>query len=370
MVRTLPSEAPIARLVESLRQRGLKIPPTFDVKVVALSCDFSRQDLGIDPLMLTIMRNEVSLIIHSAWSVNFTLGIGSFEEHHIKGLHHLVQFSLSVQTAKPARFFFCSSISTALESPDSVTTIPEGPITSLSYASNMGYARSKLVAEQVVLNAEMSAGARSRVLRIGQIVGDTRLGIWNDSDAIPMMIRSALRLKVLPEMREDRDLCSWIPVDIVAAAILDLSGVSDPGIPTQRGREDVAIVYNLVNPDTFSWNFDLLPRLQNAGLIFERISFAAWVERLRDIVDQEEGEEEGGKYPPALLHHPYLKLVDFWSRSLVTAEKEPKRGGGGGKTFETTRAREDSLALRNCPQIIVGGFIELFLGVWLEKWRM
>lgn len=322
--------------------------------------------------MLTIMKNEVSLIIHSAWSVNFTLGIKSFEEQHIKGLHHLLKFSLSVQTAKPARFFFCSSISTALASPDSVTTISEEPITNLSYASNMGYARSKLVAEQIVLNASMSAGARSRVLRIGQIAGDTRLGIWNESDAIPMMIRSALRLKGLPEMRDDHDLCSWIPVDTAAAAILDLSGVLDPAIPTQREENDVAMVYNLVNPHTFSWNHDLLPRLKTAGLIFERISFAAWIGRLRDVVDR---KDKGGAYHPALLHHPYLKLVDFWSRDLLAAEKEAKREGGGGggrggeKTFETTKARDDSVSLRNCPKIIEGGFIEKFLGEWLEKWR-
>lgn len=312
------------------------------------------------------MRNEVSLIIHSAWSVNFTLGIRSFEEHHIKGLHHLLKFSLSVQTAEPARFFFCSSISAALESPDSLTPILEEPIPNLSYGSDMGYARSKLVAEQIVLNAGEYAGARSRILRIGQIVGDTKLGIWNESDAIPMMIRSALQLKALPEMRDDNDLCSWIPVDTAAAAILDLSGVSSPRIPTQRKGKDVAMVYNLVSPHTFSWTTELLPRLETAGLIFEKISFAAWIERLRDIVDQEEEVE----YPSTLLHHPYLKLVDFWSRSLVAAEKRAKAGGARvGKTFDTTRSRKDSVALRNCPRIIESGFIEKFLGVWLEKWR-
>lgn len=312
------------------------------------------------------MRNEVSLIIHSAWSVNFTLGIRSFEEDHIKGLHHLLKFSLSVQTAEPARFFFCSSISTALESPDSLTPILEERIPSLSYASDMGYARSKLAAEQIVLNAGEQAGARSRVLRIGQIVGDTKLGIWNESDAIPMMIRSALQLKALPEMRDDNDLCSWIPVDTAAAAILDLAGISGPRFPTQRKGEDEAMVYNLVSPHTFSWTTELLPRLETAGLIFERISFAAWIERLRDIADQEEEVE----YPSTLLHHPYLKLVDFWSRNLVAEEKKVKAGGARvGKTFDTTRARKDSVALRNCPHIMESGFIENFLGVWMEKWR-
>lgn len=145
----------------------LKIPATFYVKVVALSCEFCKHDLGIHLSALTIMRNEVSLIIHTAWSVNFTLGIRSFEENHVKGLHHLLKFSLSFQTAEPARSFFCSSISTALESPDSLTPMLEEQMPSPCYASDMGYARSKLVAEQIVLNVGEYPGGRSRILRIG-----------------------------------------------------------------------------------------------------------------------------------------------------------------------------------------------------------
>jgi thioester reductase-like protein len=43
-----------------------------------------------------------------------------------------------------------------------------------------------------------SAGARAQVMRIGQVVGDTRHGLWNDSEAWPLVIRSALTLKTLP----------------------------------------------------------------------------------------------------------------------------------------------------------------------------
>lgn len=180
------------------------------------------------------------------------------------------------------------------------------------------------------------------------------MGIWNELDAIPMMIGSALRLKAVPEMRDETDFCSWIPVDTAAAAILDLYGVWGPRIPTQRGREDVAMVYNLVSPHTFSWTTELLPHLETAGLVFERTSFAAWIERLRDIIDQ----AEEVKYSSTLLHHPYLKPVDFWSKNLVAAEKKAKAGGARlGTMFDTTRARKDSVALRHYPQIMESGFI-------------
>lgn len=93
---------------------------------------------------------------------------------------------------------FCSSISTALNTPNSAT-VPEAPIADFAHASQMGYARSKLVGEHIVHNAAR-ASARSYVLRVGQIVGDTVKGVWNEKEFIPSMVRSALTLKTLPAL--------------------------------------------------------------------------------------------------------------------------------------------------------------------------
>jgi thioester reductase-like protein len=65
----------------------------------------------------------------------------------------------------------------------------------------MGYAQSKLVGEHIVRNAAMR-GARSCVLRIGQVVGDTVKGIWNKGESIPLMIWSARQMKILPDLKE------------------------------------------------------------------------------------------------------------------------------------------------------------------------
>lgn len=44
-------------------------------------------------------------------------------------------------------------------------------------------------------------GLIANTLRIGQVVGDTKCGIWNDSEAWPLIIRSALAMKILPELQ-------------------------------------------------------------------------------------------------------------------------------------------------------------------------
>lgn len=66
----------------------------------------------------------------------------------------------------------------------------------------MGYARSKLVAERIIKAAAEKTGMVARILRIGQIIGDSEFGIWNTTEAIPLMIQSAVTLGVLPDLDE------------------------------------------------------------------------------------------------------------------------------------------------------------------------
>lgn len=81
-------------------------------------------------------------------------------------------------------------------------TVPNALQTDFRKVSPTGYARSKFVGEHVVCRAAGEAGADACVLRIGQVVGDTREGIWNDQEFLPMMIRSSLVLGVLPLLSE------------------------------------------------------------------------------------------------------------------------------------------------------------------------
>lgn len=114
----------------------------------------------------------------------FTLGVRSFEQQHIKGVHNLINLCFSSQRVTPAEFYFCSSISAAAGTPLSAT-IAEGPIPELSHVQNIGYARSKPVAERIVQAAAEKTGPVAKVLRVGQIVGDTVTGKWNLTEAIP-----------------------------------------------------------------------------------------------------------------------------------------------------------------------------------------
>lgn len=84
-----------------------------------------------------------------------------------------------------------------------------------------------------------------------------RLGKWAcgmDTEAVPLIIRSALTLKLLTALDETE---TWLPVDDVAAAILDVAGRSTGTIPVSESETD--LVYDLEYRHTFAWTDSLLP---------------------------------------------------------------------------------------------------------------
>lgn len=286
---------PTERISQSLKTRGIILESSSEHKIVGLSADLGRPDLGLTKEMVEQLKTEVSLILHLAWPVNFSIHLQSFEPHLV-GLRTLLTLSLDVYRSEPARLYFASSISTAENTPPPAL-IADAPVDDFSHALDMGYAQSKLVGEHMVLNAARS-GARSYVLRIGQIVGDLRSGFWNDNEYVPSMIRSALVMKALPALDEK---CSWIPVDTLATAILEvdrtLQSVPKPCAIDSRNPQ---VIYNMCNPHLFSWD-QLLEEVREAGVKFEKVPYGDWMQLLRDSASK--GDEE---------QNPAVKLLDHF----------------------------------------------------------
>jgi nucleoside-diphosphate-sugar epimerase len=199
LVRANSKENALERVLSTMAAKQL--PFTNISKVVALPASLDRPDLGLDVATLAVLKENLTKVIHSAWAVNFNLQIRSFEKYHIAGISNLLNLCLSVHGPAAAQFFFCSSISAAAGTP-LPARIKEAPIPELTHAQNMGYARSKLVAEKIIEAAARQTGMVAKVLRVGQIVGDAENGIWNTTEAIPLMIRSAVTLGALPSLDE------------------------------------------------------------------------------------------------------------------------------------------------------------------------
>ncbi|KAJ5953646.1 hypothetical protein N7454_000542 [Penicillium verhagenii] len=355
LVRAPGQAEATTRLLKSLADRGIILTDEEAFKLRVIPSDLSQSDLGLDPCTLEDLLSSLTCVIHSAWAVNFNLGIRSFERHHIRGTHNLINFCLRSKLHTPARFFFCSSVSVASNTPKPAS-IPEFVIESLGYASKLGYGRSKLVTEHITRNAMRQTGMQARVLRIGQLSGDTVSAQWNDTEALPLMFRSALTIGALPELNES---LNWLPVNQCAQAIADIA-MQRTAIP-----KDIDLVYHIVNPKSFSWKNDLLPSLKQGSALpaFELVPPQEWLQRLTS------SEQDPEK-------NPSIKLVEFWRlkyaghRNQAEVEDCTEQRHAEDLTFEMDRTLQICPFLSFIEDPVTEGLTQRYIENWMKKWRL
>ncbi|KAL1616401.1 putative NRPS-like protein biosynthetic cluster [Neofusicoccum ribis] len=348
LVRAPDAAAAHARVLASLSTRRLS-PPHLATKLLALPSDLSDPHLGLDEPTYALIRSTLTSAIHAAWAVNFNLGVSSFAAHHIRGTHHLLRLCATVPFARPARFAFVSSISAGAGTPipaSGAAVVPESLVADPAHAQPMGYARSKWVAEHVVAAARVRAAVEARVLRTGQIVGDTAHGVWNATEAIPLMIRAAVGVGALPALDERP---AWLPVDRCAEAVVELSAAARAWAEGPVGGDE-GVVYHVQNSRTFAWTEDLLPALREAGLRFEVVGQREWVRRVR------EGEQDPRK-------NPTVKLVDFFAEKY-----DNDRPGRKGLVFATEKTGERSAAIKEGVDVIETGVVRKCVEEWVKDW--
>lgn len=151
--------------------------------------------------------------------------------------------------------------------------------------------------------------------------------------------------------------CSWIPVDVAAASILQLARTAaEAPKPCDLDACDPPIFYNLVNPSVFSWS-SFLDELRAAGLEFDRVSPIDWLETLKTRASQ--GEDS---LPHSDSQYPAIKLIDYF------ASQYGQSGKRRDPTFRTDNLVRDSPIMRDSPQIIGNKHVAKFLSRWMEIW--
>ncbi len=336
LVRAGSQQSAKRRTVRSLRERAVyhTLPVAARRKIRYYPADLSQPKLGLEDGVYDQLSSKIVSLMHCAWSVNFNKNLSSFEKDCIAGARHLMLLCLSARQPTPASFNFCSSVSTTARLSEHVPAAVPG----FEAAQGMGYAQSKLVTEHIVSKATAETGMKARVLRVGQITADTKHGIWNDTEAIPLMMQAATTFGALPTLDET---ARWLPVDTVATTFMDISlSASDD------------IVFNVVNPQTFHWSRDLIPALKSAGLSFNEVDQREWMRRLRES-------------DPDPAANPTIKLAEFFTSKYdnYSVRRAP--------VYETAGSEALSPALASVPALapeLVSKFVKHFLtSSWAPK---
>ncbi|KAJ2919461.1 hypothetical protein MD484_g949, partial [Candolleomyces efflorescens] len=280
--RPHPTTSSAQRQLQSFKERG--IDPNFlnFGKIRFLEGDLASPGFGLgEDGMFEELRKEVTCVMHTAWRVDFNVGISSMEPL-IAGTRNLVDFALSSQLGRPPRFIFASSIGVLRNYPGTVA--PEASFPDPRIALGSGYPESKWVAEQVLTRARESTALEPVIVRIGQLSGG-RNGYWGTSEWVPSIVRSAELLHCLPR---SPGLISWFPVHTAASALTDIRACSEPFV-------------HFVHPAPIPWN-DMVELLSEA-LLVPQVPYHDWLTKLEACQSMSQSEIEA---------NPALKLLEFY----------------------------------------------------------
>ena len=336
-----------SRVSKSLAQRQKAALDPSDSKVSCVLVKLGSRNLGLSKELYDTFKDRVTLIIHAAWAVNFSMRLRSFVQDHVAGLRNLLDLALESTNGFPPRFIFCSSIA-SVTGPAAKSPIQEAISPDPNTASPLGYSRSKWIAEAICEQASLrsSLSGRLSIVRIGQLCGDSQSGVWNVTEAWPLMLSTVKITGSLPALKDEK--LAWLPLDIAAQAVLQVA------FSQRKTIEGGATVYHLVNKDrSVSWMhlLDWIKAL-NADS-FDIVSAKQWVMQLESL------EGEAAK-------HPARKLLGLW-KAAYCAENDQDKDGSEKRdlVFSTEETEKVATVMREVKPISLEQFERIWR--WMEK---
>ena len=339
LVRAPSSRVAYDRVDRALTVRGLAEPQAhvesskFDHRVICLPCVLSGDNLGLSQDTMKQIVEEATLVIHAAWAVNFSLQLKSFEDH-LAGVRNLIKCARQAD----AHFYFISSTAAVSDSPNG--HVPETISSNPKDAAPLGYAQSKWVAEQICSAAHEAEGSDRSVsiIRVGQLCGN-KDGVWNESEAYPLMLSTARIAHCLPDLGDEP--LRWLPVDLAATAILEIilpDKLETASLHHHHRASSKVPVYHVLNPHkTPKWHDMLRWIRESRSIEFDTVPPQRWLEQLESSLS---GRQQR-------LCHPSQGLIGFWKAKYTEdsdanaqgQEVRSRQGVQSACTFDLSRTK-------------------------------
>ncbi|KAM5472506.1 putative secondary metabolism biosynthetic enzyme [Microsporum audouinii] len=340
---------------QSFRDRGMSLVG-FASKVEFITADFSRDRFGLSSTKYQELQQVVDVFIHNAWPVNFNNSLEYFEASAIAGTRHCVDFAVSARYNP--HIVFVSSIASIGNWPAVRATgdkdldcpkVPEEFQEDNCLPLKQGYGEPKHVASCILRKAARLSGARSAIIRVGQLSGPIETGgVWNKSEWVPSLIATSKALGKIPRSLGTEDTIDWVPIDIATQAVLDIT----VSLLTPDDSSTPPDFFNLVNPQVAEWK-DMVhvirgfyQKQRDNAMDLEPVEFRDWVQALRNI---------GATTREQIDQYPSVKLLEFF---------EEMQEGKIKVRFETTRTMECSRAVAGLHAVDTASMER-----WLARWQ-
>ncbi|KAI1082141.1 acetyl-CoA synthetase-like protein [Whalleya microplaca] len=300
---------------------------------------FGQPSLGLSETEYATLAASVDAIVYNAWRLAFGLALKSFDPF-LRATVELIRLSAS-GTKTPRIVFISSQSAVAQLAHDS--RAPEAPVQDPLAALDVGYAQSKLVAEQVLARA----GVPAAVIRVCQVGGPTSAypgQKWAEQHWLSDMIRTSRTLDCAPA---GVGLIDWVPVDVAASAIHDVVVCPSPSPTSNTDQQEEPGIqfFNLSAPEPKPWAVFLQIFQEKFG-IRDSVPLRDWVARLRHVRENPTADDLAGL--------PSLKILNYWEAA-----------GDGLEAFEWETENMSRVSRVEIPSVSS----EMIEG-WLSGWDL
>jgi thioester reductase-like protein len=230
LVRASDKTAGFSRVKATLEKYHLW-QDNFAARITVYIGDLALPRLGVSDSDWTVLCEQVDEIYHNGAQVNFLYNYQALKKANVGSTLEIIDLATS---KKLKRIHYVSTLSVFSPLDHSAgrcaeTTMPGGK------TLQGGYAQSKWVAEQLLLQAN-SHGLPLSVYRPGRITGDSVRGIANTDDFFYQVLKGCYEL-MMDYYPEDVYM-DMTPVDYVSNAIVKLARTAGPEVE----------IYHLCNP--------------------------------------------------------------------------------------------------------------------------
>ncbi len=214
LVRGASPDAGAARLQRNLARYGLWKPAN-QYRVAVVMGDVAAPLLGLPRAEYDRLAGTIDAIYHAAGDVSWVQPYAALRETNVAGTIEVLRFAAAVRT-KSVQCLSSLSVCYAFGGP--ATVDEDTDMLPFIHDLSLGYAKSKLVAEQLCRQAR-ARGFSTRIIRPSIIVGDSTTGSSNLDDIVAALLKGCIQMGTAPDL-------DWVidgpPVDHVARAMVSL----------------------------------------------------------------------------------------------------------------------------------------------------
>lgn len=297
--------------------RGITLTPEARSKLHTLETDSSQPQLGLKTSDYEWLTPHGFHIVHSAWPLSGSRPMSAFAPQ-FQIMRNLLDVARDMAVHRRVGFQMVSSLS-------AVGNAKEQPMAEDRVQMNSvlppGYGEAKWVCERMLDETlhQYPALFRTMAVRPAQIAGSSTSGVWNSVEQIPFIVKSAESLGAWPDFH---GTVRWIPVDAVAAILVDLLYIGD-----DKTAPDSWPIYHIDDPVGRPW--EEISSILADTLDIPESQFIPFKEWLSTVSCSSKPE----------IENPAGRLVDFLEQNL-------ERLSCSGLVLDTTKTQEHSATMR------------------------